>query len=341
MMFALNALLLAGILIAVGVLLYLRMSRRLPEQPDEKPVYTLEAMTAFVKEALLEMTSSNLIDFGLSEEEYRRRKNKRAELKKALRGCTSGDLRDKAYVKQVIADLLEQRYTLDDKNLNLLLPFDDPKKLSPQDQYDILLFLFKKQHRLKALDKLIRNICSPNAPSGSASMWNRWIPLRRRWPFSGTPDQLGQKSRERVAVDVGTSATQVQRYIRLTELIPPLLEMVDNGKVAFSPAVELSYLSEKEQEALLETMGSEDRTPSLSQAQRMKKLSADGLLDVDAIFKIMTEEKPNQREQIKLQKESIKDYFPKGYTTQQMEQTIFKLLEEWQKKRERSREDTR
>lgn len=158
---------------------------------------------------------------------------------------------------------------------------------------------------------------------------------------SGTPDQLGQKSRERVAVDVGTSATQVQRYIRLTELIPPLLEMVDSGKVAFNPAVELSYLSEKEQEALLETMGSEDRTPSLSQAQRMKKLSADGLLDMEAIFRIMTEEKPNQREQIKLQKESIKDYFPKGYTTQQMEKTILKLLEEWRKKRERSRENSR
>ncbi|WP_270619100.1 ATPase, T2SS/T4P/T4SS family [Paenibacillus macerans] len=156
MMFALNALLLAGILIAIGVLLYLRMSRRLPEQPDEKPVYTLEAMTAFVKEALHEMTSSNLIDFGLSEEEYRRRKNKRAELKKALRGCTSGDLRDKAYVKQVIADLLEQRYHLDDNNLNRLLPFDDPQALTSQDQFDILLYLFKKQHRLRALDELIQ-----------------------------------------------------------------------------------------------------------------------------------------------------------------------------------------
>ncbi|MGG0935547.1 hypothetical protein ABHN11_05450 [Brevibacillus centrosporus] len=152
---------------------------------------------------------------------------------------------------------------------------------------------------------------------------------------SGTPDQLGQKSRERVADDVGTSATQVQRYIRLTELIPPLLEMVDSGKVAFSPAVELSYLSEKE------TMGSEERTPSLSQAQRMKKLSANGLLDMDAIFKIMIEEKPSQREQIKLQKESIKDYFPKGYTAQQMEQTILKLLEEWKKRRERGRENSR
>lgn len=132
----------------------------------------------------------------------------------------------------------------------------------------------------------------------------------------------------------------MQRYIRLNELIPPILEMVDSGKVAFSPAVELSHLTEKEQEDLLETMNSEDRTPSLSQAERMKKLSADGLLDMDTIFKIMTEDKPNQREQIKLQKESIKDYFPKGYTTQQMEKTILKLLEEWRMKRERSRENS-
>ena len=151
MMFVLNGLLIVGILIAIGVLLYLRMSRRLPEQP-EMPIYTLEAMTAFVKETLHEMTSSSLIDYGLSEEEYRRRKNKRAELKKALRGCTSGDLRDKAYVKQVITDLLEQRYNLDDGNLNRLLPFDDPQMLTPQDQFDILLYLYKKQHRLRALD---------------------------------------------------------------------------------------------------------------------------------------------------------------------------------------------
>lgn len=156
MMFVLNGVWIAGILIAVGVLLYFRMSRRLPERPDEQPAYTLEAMTAFVKEALHEMTSSNLIDFGLSEEEYRRRKNNRAELKKALRGCTSGDLSDKAYVKQVIADLLERRYTLDDQHLNLLLPFNDPQALTPQDQFDILLYLYKKQHRLSALDELIR-----------------------------------------------------------------------------------------------------------------------------------------------------------------------------------------
>jgi len=156
MIVLLNGLLIAAILIAALALLYLRMSRRLPKQSDEKLVYTLEAMTSFIKEALHEMTSSSLIDFGLSEEEYRRRKNKRAELKKALRGCTSGDLRDKAYVKLVIADLLDKRYDLSDDHLNRLLPFNDPPSLTPQDQFDILLHIFKEQHRAKALDELIR-----------------------------------------------------------------------------------------------------------------------------------------------------------------------------------------
>lgn len=151
-----------------------------------------------------------------------------------------------------------------------------------------------------------------------------------------TCDQVGQKSREKNASEVGTSSTQVQRYIRLTELIPPILEMVDDGKIAFSPAVELSYLSEQEQTNLLETIRSEDSTPSLSQAQRMKKLSAVNNLDMDAIFGIMTEEKPNQKEQIKLQREVIKRFFPKDYTALQMEQTIIKLLGEWQKRRERN-----
>ncbi|MCD1261336.1 Flp pilus assembly complex ATPase component TadA [Paenibacillus athensensis] len=156
MIVLLNGLLIAAILIAALTLLYLRMSRRLPEKSEEKLVYTLEAMTAFIKEALHEMTSSSLIDFGLSEEEYRRRKNKRAELKKALRGCTSGDLRDKAYVKLVIADLLDKRYVLSDEHLNRLLPFNDPPSLTPQDQFDILLHVYKKQYRAKALDELIR-----------------------------------------------------------------------------------------------------------------------------------------------------------------------------------------
>lgn len=149
------------------------------------------------------------------------------------------------------------------------------------------------------------------------------------------------KSADIVGLEAQESGRQVQRYIRLTELIPPVLDMVDNGNIAFSPAVELSYLTEKEQAELLVTMESEEATPSLSQAQRMKKLSADGKLDIDAIFSIMTEEKANQKEQVKLKTDKIKGFFPKGYTIQQMEQTILKLLAEWQRKRERNRDDSR
>jgi len=146
------------------------------------------------------------------------------------------------------------------------------------------------------------------------------------------------ESADIVGFEAAESGRQVQRYIRLTELIPPILEMVDNGRIAFSPAVELSYLAEKEQADLLVTMESEEATPSLSQAQRMKKLSADGKLDMNTIFVIMTEEKANQKEQIKLKKDSIKGFFPKGYTAQQMEQVIMKLHAEWQRKRERNRD---
>lgn len=152
--------------------------------------------------------------------------------------------------------------------------------------------------------------------------------------------QLVHKSRDLVAEN-NESGRQVQRYIRLTELIPPILQMVDDRRIAFSPAVELSYLAEKEQYNLLETIESEDCTPSLSQAQRMKKLSQDGKLDMDMIFAIMTEEKPNQKEQIKLPKDRIKKFFPKDYTAKQMEEIIMKLLADWQRKRERSRNTER
>ncbi len=152
--------------------------------------------------------------------------------------------------------------------------------------------------------------------------------------------QLVHKSRDLVAEN-NESGRQVQRYIRLTELIPPILQIVDDGNIAFSPAVELSYLAEKEQYNLLETMESEDCTPSLSQAQRIKKLSQDGKLDIDTIFAIMTEEKPNQKEQIKLPKERIKSFFPKDYTAKQMEEIIMKLLADWQRKRQRSRDKER
>ena len=147
-----------------------------------------------------------------------------------------------------------------------------------------------------------------------------------------------QKSADILGKETDESGRQVQRYIRLTELIPSLLELVDNGQIAFSPAVELSYLAQKEQFDLLETIESEECTPSLSQAQRMKIISQDGKLDMDTIFTIMTEEKGNQKEQIKLKKESIKGFFPKNYSVQQMEQTIMKLLADWQRKRQQNRD---
>ena len=153
-----------------------------------------------------------------------------------------------------------------------------------------------------------------------------------------TPTTCGQpvhKSRDEVAAS--ESGRQVQRYIRLTELNPQILQMVDDGKIAFSPAVELSYLTKTEQANLFEAMESEIRTPSLSQAQRMRRLSAGGQLDTDAIFSIMTEEKPNQKEQIKLKTDTLRRFFPKGYSPQQMEQTIMKLLTDWQRRREQNR----
>lgn len=155
-----------------------------------------------------------------------------------------------------------------------------------------------------------------------------------------TSDQVGQKltSVETVATakQSGDSRTQVQRYIRLTELIPPILQMVDEGQIALTPAVELSFLKKDEQENLRITIESEDATPSLSQAQRMKKLSQMGRLDMDTIFAIMTEEKANQRETVKIGMDKLRKYFPRGTTPKQMEDYIIRLLErELQRKRNR------
>lgn len=133
------------------------------------------------------------------------------------------------------------------------------------------------------------------------------------------------------------SGRQVQRFIRLTELIPPLLEMVDEKKIAFNIGVELSYLQKDEQKDLLETIESEDCTPSLSQAQRMKKLSQSGELSMDIIFGIMTEEKANQKEKLQFKVDDLKTYFPKNYTPKQMEETIFRLLNEYHRRLERQR----
>ena len=153
-----------------------------------------------------------------------------------------------------------------------------------------------------------------------------------------TSSQVGTKLRtdDKVAQGFGVGRMTVQRFIRLTELIPPILQMVDEGRIALTPAVELSFLKKSEQENLFATMESEEATPSLSQAQRMKNLSQSGRLDMDTIFAIMTEEKGNQKETVKIGMERLKKYFPKGTTPKQMEDTIIKLLErELQRKRGR------
>ena len=153
-----------------------------------------------------------------------------------------------------------------------------------------------------------------------------------------TSSQVVTKLRtdDKVAQGFGVGRMTVQRFIRLTELIPPILQMVDEGKIALTPAVELSFLKKDEQENLFATMESEEATPSLSQAQRMKQLSQSGRLDMDTIFAIMTEEKGNQKETFKINTSKLKKYFPKNTTPKQMEETIIKLLErELQRKRNR------
>ena len=153
-----------------------------------------------------------------------------------------------------------------------------------------------------------------------------------------TSSQVVTKLRtdDKVAQGFGVGRMTVQRFIRLTELIPPILQMVDEGKIALTPAVELSFLKKDEQENLFATMESEEATPSLSQAQRMKRLSQSGRLDMDTIFAIMTEEKGNQKETLKINTSKLKKYFPKDTTPKQMEETIIRLLErELQRKRSR------
>ena len=153
-----------------------------------------------------------------------------------------------------------------------------------------------------------------------------------------TSSQVVTKLRtdDKVAQGFGVGRMTVQRFIRLTELIPPILQMVDEGKIALTPAVELSFLKKDEQENLFATMESEEATPSLSQAQRMKSLSQSGRLDMDTIFAIMTEEKGNQKETLKINTIKLKKYFPKNTTPKQMEETIIRLLErELQRKRSR------
>jgi ParB family chromosome partitioning protein len=153
--------------------------------------------------------------------------------------------------------------------------------------------------------------------------------------------QVGEKlpTAAKIGMDSGDSMNQVLRYIRLTELIPEILTMVDDGKIAFTPAVELSYLSKQEQQDLLETMESEDCTPSLSQAIKMKKLSQAGALDIDKIFDLLREPKANQQDKISFRVDDLRKYFPRSYSAARIQETILKLLSDYQKKRQRNREE--
>ena len=156
-----------------------------------------------------------------------------------------------------------------------------------------------------------------------------------------TSRQVGEKSQtsiQKVADQAGESQRQVQRYIRLTELIPELMDMVDEKKIALNPAYELSFLKKEEQVDLLDAMDSEQATPSLSQAQRLKKYSQEGYLTLDMMRVIMGEEKKSDLDRVTFTSDTLRKYFPKSYTPQRMQETIIKLLEQWQKKRQQQHE---
>ena len=151
-----------------------------------------------------------------------------------------------------------------------------------------------------------------------------------------TSAQVGPKltAAEKIAENSPDSKSQIKRFIRLTELIPELLDMVDDKKIAFNPAYELSFLKPEEQQMLLDTMDYEQATPSLSQAQRMKKFSQEGKLSEDVMLAIMSEEKKGDLDKVTLTGDTLRKYFPKSYTPQRMQETIIKLLEQWQRRRQ-------
>ena len=174
------------------------------------------------------------------------------------------------------------------------------------------------------------------------------LPSERAWAYrlkleamkhqgKATSRQLVGKleSADVIGSDTGESGRQVQRFIRLTYLIPELLEMVDQKQLAFNPAVELSYLSEKQQNDFIEAMEYAQAAPSLSQAQRLKKLAADGICSLEAMCAVMSEEKKDMLDKVTFKGDELRKFFPKSYTPKQMQETIIKLLTQWQKKRER------
>ena len=155
-----------------------------------------------------------------------------------------------------------------------------------------------------------------------------------------TSDQVGQKlwSVEQVASDAGESKTQIQRFIRLTNLVPELLDLVDEKKISFNPAVELSYLDEKQQRDFLEAMNDTQNAPSLSQAIRLKKLAQEGKFTYEAAFAVMGEAKKDELDKVVIKNDPLRKYFPRSYTPKQMEDTIIKLLDQWQRKQQRQNE---
>ena len=156
--------------------------------------------------------------------------------------------------------------------------------------------------------------------------------------YSQVGNNFGTLSSEEMAEELGTSKNQIFRYIRLTNLVPELLDMVDEKKIAFNPAVELSYLDESQQRDFLEAMNDTQNAPSLSQAQRLKKLAQEGHFSYDVAFAVMGEEKKDELDKVVIKNDTLRKYFPRSYTPKQMEDTIIKLLEQWQRKRQRQNE---
>ena len=156
--------------------------------------------------------------------------------------------------------------------------------------------------------------------------------------YSQVGNNFGALSSEEMAEELGTSKNQIFRYIRLTNLIPELLDMVDEKKIAFNPAVELSYLDESQQRDFLEAMNDTQNAPSLSQAQRLKKLAQEGHFSYDVAFAVMGEEKKDELDKVVIKNDTLRKYFPRSYTPKQMEDTIIKLLEQWQRKQQRQNE---
>ena len=156
--------------------------------------------------------------------------------------------------------------------------------------------------------------------------------------YSQVGNNFGTLSSEEMAEELGTSKNQIFRYIRLTNLVPELLDMVDEKKIAFNPAVELSYLDESQQRDFLEAMNDTQNAPSLSQAQRLKKLAQEGHFSYDAAFAVMGEEKKDELDKVVIKNDTLRKYFPRSYTPKQMEDTIIKLLDQWQRKQQRQNE---